>query len=167
MPNPPKPAIRRVKVDGYNVVTYSYGSGDEVLFLLNGGPGLPCDYLRDPLIALVERGFRVVTYDQLGCGRSDKPSDASYEYSIRQRVEDLTRVAAQAGLARVLFLPETGTHIVSSSLRLWLRHHAGLSRWESLASVDNRVMRAALFPLGWAAAALRRPFEGTSYLMAD
>ena len=39
----------RVEVDGYEVVTYSYGSGDEVIFLLNGGPGLPCDYLRDPI----------------------------------------------------------------------------------------------------------------------
>ncbi len=40
MPRAPKPTIRRVKVDGYNVVTYSYGAGDDVLFLLNGGPGL-------------------------------------------------------------------------------------------------------------------------------
>ena len=43
----------RVRVDGYEVVTYSYGdSHTEVLFLLNGGPGLPCDYLREPLLRL-------------------------------------------------------------------------------------------------------------------
>ena len=26
----------RVEIDGYEVVTYSYGTGDEVVFLLNG-----------------------------------------------------------------------------------------------------------------------------------
>ena len=57
MAKPPKPVISRVKVDGYSVVTYSYGAAIEVLFLLNGGPGLPCDYLREPLIA--HRGSRV------------------------------------------------------------------------------------------------------------
>ncbi len=38
----------RVKVDHrHEVQVYSFGKGDEVLFCLNGGPGLPCDYLRD------------------------------------------------------------------------------------------------------------------------
>ncbi|MBM3519096.1 MAG: proline iminopeptidase, partial [Alphaproteobacteria bacterium] len=32
-------------IDGYTVKTYSFGSGDEVVLLLNGGPGIPCDYL--------------------------------------------------------------------------------------------------------------------------
>ena len=36
-----------VGVDGHNVVAYSFGADDEVLFCVNGGPGLPCDYLRD------------------------------------------------------------------------------------------------------------------------
>jgi proline iminopeptidase len=35
-----------VRIEQYKVVTYSYGLGDDVFFLLNGGPGLPCDYLR-------------------------------------------------------------------------------------------------------------------------
>ena len=30
-----------VAVDGYNVVAYSFGAGDEVLFCVNGGPGAP------------------------------------------------------------------------------------------------------------------------------
>ena len=33
-----------ISVDWYNVVTYTYGSGDNTILLLNGGPGLPCDY---------------------------------------------------------------------------------------------------------------------------
>ena len=37
------PADERIEieVDGHKVVAYSYGSGDNVVFLLNGGPGLP------------------------------------------------------------------------------------------------------------------------------
>ena len=34
-------AQEEVTIDGHRVVTYSYGAGDQVVFLLNGGPGLP------------------------------------------------------------------------------------------------------------------------------
>jgi hypothetical protein len=51
----------RVAVDGYEVVTYSYGDLDrEALFLLNAGSCLPCNCLRNPLLRLVEAGYRVV-----------------------------------------------------------------------------------------------------------
>ena len=36
MPSRQPDASTRVRVDGHEVVTYSYGSGSEVLFLLNG-----------------------------------------------------------------------------------------------------------------------------------
>src|SRR3546814_15838767 len=36
-----------------------------------------CDYLRDSHSWLADRGYRVVAYDQLGCGASDRPSDRS------------------------------------------------------------------------------------------
>ena len=62
-----------IQVDGYKVVAYSYGVGDEVLFCINGGPGLPCDYVRDSHSWLADKGYRVVAYDQLGTGNSDKP----------------------------------------------------------------------------------------------
>ncbi|GKS58650.1 hypothetical protein YTPLAS18_21770 [Nitrospira sp.] len=81
------------------------------------------------------------------------------------RVEDIACLSRLAGFGRLLFLPETGTHILTSSVRLWLRHHPAWRRWESWASVDNRALRRATYPLGLAAALLRRPFEGTFYLM--
>jgi proline iminopeptidase len=64
-----------VEASGYNVVTYSFGSGNEVVLCLNGGPGLPCNYLRESHRFLSDHGFRVVFFDQLGTGESDKPSD--------------------------------------------------------------------------------------------
>ena len=52
--------IGNVEVDGYNLVTYSFGAGDEVLFCLNGGPGMACDYVRNSHLWLADRGYRLV-----------------------------------------------------------------------------------------------------------
>lgn len=102
---------RRVRVDGGEVVTYSYGSGDEVLFLLNGGPGLPCNYLRDPMLRMVDQGYRVVTYDQLGCGASDKPTDPKL-WTIGRYVEEVETVRKGLGLGRI--------HLLGHSWGGWL-----------------------------------------------
>jgi proline iminopeptidase len=56
---------------GYRVAG-DLASGAVPLLLVHGGPGCPSDYL-EPFLALA--GERpVVLYDQLGCGRSDKPA---------------------------------------------------------------------------------------------
>ena len=102
---------RTVTVDGYQIVTYSYGSGDNVLLLLNGGPGLPCDYLRDPHIQLVESGYRVVAFDQLGCGLSDKPEDPSL-WNIDRYVEEVESVRKQIKLENF--------HLLGQSWGGWL-----------------------------------------------
>ena len=107
MPSPIKPdQLRRVSVDGYEVVTYSYGSGDNVLFLLNGGPGLPCDYLRDPHIFLAEEGYRIVAFDQLGCGKSDRPDDPSL-WSITRYVEEVETVRKALALEKINLLGQS------------------------------------------------------------
>jgi proline iminopeptidase len=89
--------------DGHKVAAYSYGSGDEVVFLLNGGPGLPCNYLRDPHVPLVEHGYRVVTHDQLGTGASDHPEDPSL-WTLERYVEEVETVLAALDLKKVHFL---------------------------------------------------------------
>lgn len=92
-----------IKVNGHKVVAYSYGSGDEVLFLLNGGPGLPCDYLRDPHVPLAGQGYRIVTHDQLGTGTSDHPDDPSL-WTLDRYVEEVETVLEALGLKQVHFL---------------------------------------------------------------
>src|SRR3546814_15807235 len=57
-------AISEVAVDGHQVTVYSFWHGDEVLFCLNGGPGLPCGYVRDSHSVMADRGYRVVLHDQ-------------------------------------------------------------------------------------------------------
>jgi proline iminopeptidase len=92
-----------IDVSGHRVVAYSYGTGEEVLFLLNGGPGLPCDYLRDPHLPLVDHGYRIVVHDQLGTGASDHPDDPSL-WTLERYVEEVEAVLAALGLDRVHFL---------------------------------------------------------------
>ena len=46
------------------------------LLCLHGGPGATSYYL-EPLAAMADTGRQVIFYDQLGCGRSDQPSDPS------------------------------------------------------------------------------------------
>jgi proline iminopeptidase len=99
----PADEVIGVDVGGHRVVAYSYGSGDEVVFLLNGGPGLPCNYLRAPLVPLAGHGYRVVVHDQLGTGASDHPSDTSL-WTLDRYVEEVEAVLAALGLRRVHFL---------------------------------------------------------------
>ncbi len=59
------------------------------LLVCHGGPGVPSDYLF-PLIEQLQRP--VIFFDQLGCGRSDRPSPDAEEYSIAASVQDLVDV---------------------------------------------------------------------------
>ena len=101
----------RVKVGNHEVQVYSFGTSDEVLFCLNGGPGLPCDYLRDSHSVMAERGYRVVIHDQLGNGRSDKPKDKSL-WTIERYVEEVETVRQALKLGRV--------HLLGQSWGTWL-----------------------------------------------
>ena len=95
-----------VGVDGHNVVAYSFGSGDEVLFCVNGGPGLPCDYLRDSHSWLADKGYRVVAFDQLGTGRSDRPDDEAL-WTIERYVGEVETVRTALRLGPVHYLGQS------------------------------------------------------------
>ena len=70
----------------------SVGEG-EPLLLLHGGPGASSVYL-EALMALANDGFRVVRYDQLGCGRSDRPDNpALWTVDHFRREVDIVRAA--------------------------------------------------------------------------
>jgi proline iminopeptidase len=102
----------RIKLDArHEVQVYSFGKGDEILFCLNGGPGLPCDYLRDSHSVMADHGYRVVIHDQLGNGRSDKPRDKSL-WTIARYVEEVEAVRQALNLGRV--------HLLGQSWGTWL-----------------------------------------------
>jgi len=93
-------AMEVVTVEGGDVMTYSFGSGDKVLMLANGGPGLPCDYLRDSHSHLADESLRVVTWDQLGTGRSDRPTDTAL-WTVERYAREMEQVRSALDLGPV------------------------------------------------------------------
>ena len=76
------------------------GSGATPLLALHGGPGSTHHYFA-PLEGLApERP--VVVYDQIGCGRSDRPQDL--EWSVDVFREEVDAVRSQLGLERIQLL---------------------------------------------------------------
>ncbi len=68
------------------------------LLTLHGGPGFPHDYL-EPLSGLSDER-PVVFYDQLGCGKSDRPSDPSL-WQVDRFLEELKQLIAALDLEQV------------------------------------------------------------------
>jgi proline iminopeptidase len=93
-------AMEKIAVEGGEVMTYSFGSGDKVLMLANGGPGLPCDYLRDSHSHLADETLRVVTWDQLGTGRSDRPTDTAL-WTVERYAREMEQVRSALNLGPV------------------------------------------------------------------
>jgi proline-specific peptidase len=94
----------RVKESGEGYVSVPGGrvwyrvmghGGGTPLLVLHGGPGMPHDYLK-PLGSSSDTRF-VVFYDQLGCGRADRPTDPGM-WRIDHFLEELSVVRGALGL---------------------------------------------------------------------
>ena len=101
-----------------------------MLLLLNGGPGLPCDYLRDPHIPLANEGYRVIAFDQLGCGNSDRPEDPAL-WCISRYVEEVETVQKTLGLEHV--------HLLGQSWGGWLSIEYALTYPDAIRSLILRI----------------------------
>lgn len=80
------------------------------LLILHGGPGAASYYV-EPLAEAIAEHRPTIVYDQLGCGRSDKPDDPSL-WTIERSVEELDQVRAALGLDRC--------HLLGQSWGGWL-----------------------------------------------
>lgn len=118
--------IIEVAVGDHKVVAYSFGSGDEIVLCVNGGPGLACDYVREPHALLADHGYRVVAYDQLGCGASDCPDDESL-WTIERYARELDTVRESLGLGRV--------HLLGQSWGGWLSVEYGVTYPQNLKTI--------------------------------
>lgn len=125
----PDATVRIGLREGYEVLAYRYGpdprEAAQVLVCLNGGPGLPCDYLRDSHAELAREDLSVVFYDQLGCGRSDRPRQAGL-WTLERYVDELEQLRAALGIQRF--------HLLGHSWGTWLGTEYCLSHPERVAS---------------------------------
>ncbi|MCI4372724.1 MAG: proline iminopeptidase-family hydrolase [Thermoplasmata archaeon] len=97
------PEVREgiLPVNGYRLYWKSVGDSGRkgTVLALHGGPGATHDYLLS-LNDLAEHGYRVVYYDQLGCGRSDLARRTT-EYTVERDVADLEAVRTGLRLDQV------------------------------------------------------------------
>lgn len=123
----------RIPVPGGDVWFKSVGAGAAIpLLTLHGGPGVGHDYL-EPLATLGTD--RPVFYDQLGCGRSDKPDDPSL-WRIDRFVQEVTAVREALGLDRV--------HLLGHSWGGWLAIEYMMGKPPGVASLTLASTSASL-----------------------
>jgi proline-specific peptidase len=84
----------------YEIVGEREEPGRLPLLCLHGGPGSTHDGL-EPLHALAAHGRRVILYDQLGSGDSDRPDDPSL-WTVETFLDQLRTVREALGLERLL-----------------------------------------------------------------
>jgi cis-3-alkyl-4-acyloxetan-2-one decarboxylase len=70
----------------------------EVVVMLHGNPSWSY-YWRHLVLALRGR-YRCIVPDHVGMGRSDKPGDADYRYTLQSRVDDLAALLDHLGVDR-------------------------------------------------------------------
>jgi pimeloyl-ACP methyl ester carboxylesterase len=88
-------------VDGRRIFTVDTNShAGRVVFILHGFPASSFDWRL--VIPLLARRIRVVTFDFLGYGLSDKPEDA--KYSLFEQAGLAERVAAEMGVERCVLV---------------------------------------------------------------
>jgi proline iminopeptidase len=88
----------RIDVPGGQVAYRAAGRGERTVLTLHGGPGVPPSYIAS-MADLAGDEFRVVFYDQLGCGESDKPDDDSL-WVVERFVAEVEAVRRGLGLER-------------------------------------------------------------------
>ncbi|WP_455376076.1 proline iminopeptidase-family hydrolase [Kaarinaea lacus] len=114
----------RIDVSGGKIWYQLIGEGLKTpLITLHGGPGFPHNSLR-PLAALSDER-PVVFYDQLGCGKSDRPGDKSL-WNISRFVEELSKLINKLGFKEVNIFGHSWGSILA--LEYYLAHPEGIRK---------------------------------------
>jgi proline iminopeptidase len=136
-----------IEVPGGRVWYRSVGEGGVPLLCLHGGPGMAHDYL-DPLEDLGDRR-QVIFYDQLGCGRADRPDDTSL-WTVERFVAEVEAVRSALELDRF--------HLFGSS---W----GGMLSMQYI--LDYRPYSVASLLMAGSPASMPRWVEGCKQLLAE
>jgi len=125
------------------------GAGEPLLFV-HGNPTWSF-YWRNLILGLRDR-HRCIAVDHIGCGLSDKPAD--YNYTLAQRIDDLSQVVERLDLNRITLVAHD-----------W----GGAIGLGTVQKMQSRFSRIVLFNTGafpppfvpWRIAACRTPLFGT------
>jgi L-proline amide hydrolase len=119
----------RVPFRGFSTWYRIVGEGEEraklPLLCLHGGPGFTHDYL-ESLEDIARTGRRVIFYDQLGAGNSDRPSDPEM-WTVELFLDELRTVREALALDRI--------HLFGSSWGGMLAMEYALTKPQGLASL--------------------------------
>jgi haloalkane dehalogenase len=88
-------------IGGHRYHYLDEGQGEPVV-MLHGNPSWSF-YFRE-LIKKLSPHFHCLCPDHIGCGYSDKPGDATYRYTLEQRVNDLESFLSKRGIRRNIHL---------------------------------------------------------------
>jgi cis-3-alkyl-4-acyloxetan-2-one decarboxylase len=140
------------------------------LVMLHGNPSWSI-YYRKLVLALRDR-YRCIVPDHMGCGLSDKPGDADYDYTLSQRVDDLEALLDELGVTGdiTLIVHDWGGMI---GMAYAVRHPQRIARIVAMNTAVGHLpetktfpalLRLARTPLG---AVLVRGFNGFARLAAN
>ena len=145
-----------VRVNGFRLFYESFGKPVKGTLLgLHGGPGISHHYLH-PLADLASLGYRVVLYDQLGCGKSQRPKNLA-DYDFRMAIKEVDGIrralklgrihllghsyGTQLGTAYALQYPRNLKSLILSGPVLWVP--GGERAWKKM--MDDRPPKAKAF----------------------
>lgn len=138
-----------VDVPGGRIWYQAAGEG-EPLVLLHGGPGATSDYL-EALMAIADTGYRVVRYDQLGSGRSDRPQNTAL-WTVDRFVAELEVVRGVLGFETMHLLGQSwGAFLALEYALAWPERLQTLTLYSGAASTQQcfegmNILRAQLPP---------------------
>ncbi len=104
-----------VTVSGARLWYESEGSG-EPLILISGGPGISHDYFH-PYFSALRDSYRIIYFDALGRGKSDRGKDRS-DYSLARDVEDVEGIRKALGLGKINLLGHSYGGVVAQAYTL-------------------------------------------------
>ncbi|HDR8062606.1 alpha/beta fold hydrolase [Bacillus thuringiensis] len=102
-------SINFIKVNDYQLFVDLIGEGEPIVFL-HGGPGSEHRFFLPHMVPLSKK-FKLVFYDQRGCGKSDLSEND--QYSMKNEVENLEALRIQLGFEKMNLFGESWGSILA------------------------------------------------------
>ncbi|HDR8161306.1 alpha/beta fold hydrolase [Bacillus cereus] len=102
-------SINFIKINDYQLYVDLIGEGEPIVFL-HGGPGSEHRFFLPHMVPLSKK-FKLVFYDQRGCGKSDLSEND--QYSMKNEVENLEALRIQLGFEKMNLFGESWGSILA------------------------------------------------------